>query len=135
MPRQTQYIVVSGSREWTDFDFIRARLQMLESPGRVRVGYDPVRSYPKGADEMVWRACRKIGIDCDCFPADWEAHGKKAGVLRNEEMFIQEPKPVHFIAFWVGNSPGTRDAVRRAYQNDVPWIEIHRRPSVVSPPY
>lgn len=128
MGRPTQHIVISGSREWTDYSFILHRVQMLEHPARVRCGYDPINKTPRGADQLVVKACRSANIRCDCFPADWLHRGRVAGFERNEEMFA-DGKVDHFIAFWIGNSRGTRDAVRRAYQHDVPWIEIHRRPA------
>lgn len=126
--KRSHLIVISGSREWTDYPFILTRLQMLEHPARVFVGYDPEKRLPKGVDQMVYKACNAIGIEVECFPAEWSRYGSRAGVLRNEKM-LEHPEVEHFVAFWVGNSPGTRDAVRRAYQHEVPWIEIHRRPA------
>jgi hypothetical protein len=122
---RTEFVVVSGSRDWTDYSFVHGRLQMLRGNEHVRVG-----DCPTGVDRFVKKACRGIGIPCEVFEADWKTHGKAAGPIRNEAMFVDpEDRILHFIAFWIGNSAGTRDAVRRAWKHDIPWIEIHRRPT------
>lgn len=45
------------------------------------------------------------------FPADWNAHGKAAGPIRNQQM-AQEADVL--IAFWDGKSRGTKDMIEKA---------------------
>lgn len=44
------------------------------------------------------------------FPANWEAHGRKAGPLRNSEMAAYADA---LIYFWDGKSRGTADMVKK----------------------
>ena len=65
----------------------------------------------RGIDQMgkLWADARKIPVKE--FPADWDGLGKKAGVLRNEEM-AKYAKCL--IAFWDYESSGTNDMIQRA---------------------
>jgi hypothetical protein len=45
------------------------------------------------------------------FPANWDRHGKAAGGIRNTAMANYG---THLIAFWDGESPGTRDMIAKA---------------------
>jgi hypothetical protein len=47
------------------------------------------------------------------FPADWGTFGKRAGPIRNKQM-LEEGKPDLVIAFWDGNSPGTKNMIDQA---------------------
>ena len=56
-------------------------------------------------------------------PAQWDRHGKRAGLIRNEEMLATCPAlDCGYLAIWDGNSTGTahmrglmQNAVRTAY--------------------
>ena len=53
------------------------------------------------------------------FPADWDKHGKRAGILRNEEMAKHSEA---LIAVWDGVSRGTEHMIRCAKEHN---LEIH----------
>lgn len=53
------------------------------------------------------------------FPADWRAHGRSAGPIRNQRM-VDEGKPDLVVAFPGGR--GTADMVRRAEAAGVPVL-------------
>lgn len=55
------------------------------------------------------------------YPADWETHGKKAGILRNVRM-LEEGKPDLVVAFPGGR--GTAHMVKIAKEAGVPVIEV-----------
>lgn len=67
-----------------------------------------------GVDELAEQWARARGIPVLEFKADWAAHGRAAGPLRNREMGkIAESG----IGIWDGRSPGTWDmmeVLRRA---------------------
>jgi hypothetical protein len=48
---------------------------------------------------------------CTVFPADWETHGKRAGVIRNKQMADYADA---LIAIWDGKSPGTKNMIEEA---------------------
>jgi hypothetical protein len=71
-----------------------------------------------GADSTAARVCEDMGINTRAFPADWDTHGKSAGVKRNVEMI--EEKPDLVVAFWDGKSRGTRHTIGLAFNAKIP---------------
>ena len=68
---------------------------------------------------MDWAVCN--WTDYEGFPADWDKHGKKAGVLRNIQM-LEEGKPDLVVAFPGGR--GTAHMVQIAKAAGVEVIEV-----------
>ena len=65
----------------------------------------------RGADFMARKFAEWSKIPTKTFPADWDAHGKAAGHIRNKQM-LDEGKPDLVVAFPGGR--GTADMVRQA---------------------
>jgi len=63
-------------------------------------------------------------------PADWAAHGRAAGPMRNESM-VAEAAAAGLelcLAFWDGHSPGTRDCLTRVAKRGIPvYVVSYRR--------
>lgn len=68
---------------------------------------------PTGLDKCVREWCPEARV----FEADWEAHGKAAGPIRNRKM-VQAADLL--VAFWDGKSQGTLSAIREAARAGVP---------------
>jgi hypothetical protein len=66
----------------------------------------------KGADTLGKQYALLNNIPVKLFPADWDTHGKKAGILRNQEMI--DAGATHLVAFWDQKSRGTADMIKRA---------------------
>ena len=64
-----------------------------------------------GADMHGERWAKTFGKKLTRFTADWEAHGKNAGPLRNEKMAQYADA---LILVWDGRSRGSADMLRRA---------------------
>jgi len=65
----------------------------------------------KGVDRMGETWALQNGVPIKFFPvtsADWEQHGKKAGMLRNEKMADYADA---LIAIWDGQSKGTKHMI------------------------
>ena len=68
-------------------------------------------------------SCNEPAIERVACPADWDRHGKRAGLIRNEEMLATCPAlDCAYLAIWDGKSTGTahmrglmQNAVRTAY--------------------
>lgn len=85
----------------------------------------------KGADRMARDFANANDIRCEQYDADWKAHGKAAGHIRNQQM-LDEGKPDVVIAFPGG--AGTADMVKRARAAGVEVIEIAaQQPSQSAP--
>ncbi len=65
----------------------------------------------RGADALADQWAVSNWQECEAYPADWDAYGKRAGGIRNQLM-LDEGKPDIVVAFPGG--AGTRDMVRRA---------------------
>jgi hypothetical protein len=51
-------------------------------------------------------------------PAKWRQFGVRAGFVRNQEMLNEKPEAV--LAFWDGESRGTKDMIERADRASIP---------------
>lgn len=105
-------VIVCGSRAWTNREQIAERLSEL--PGTSTI----VHGAAKGADRIAAQEGQKLGLLIEEHPADWQTHGKRAGVIRNEEMAKLGADLC--LAFWDGRSRGTSDMVDRAERHGIP---------------
>lgn len=62
----------------------------------------------RGADQLGERWAQAMEIPIERYPAQWDLHGKSAGYKRNE---LMASKAEQLIAFWDGNSRGTKHMV------------------------
>jgi len=70
----------------------------------------------KGADVMAGDWASSFGIPVEEYSADWDAYGKAAGPVRNQQM-LTEGKPDVVLAFPtvdLSTSKGTRSMVTKA---------------------
>jgi hypothetical protein len=102
-------LLVCGGRDFTDQALFDAWLNTWLDV----IGADAIlviHGGSPGADEMAGAWAQAHGATCEVFPADWDAHGKAAGPIRNQQML--ERKPDIVLAFPGGK--GTADMVARA---------------------
>jgi hypothetical protein len=83
----TLRILVTGSRVWTDREAIRSALARAgreagAHPQQVTV----VHGGARGADQLAGEVAARFGCTVEIHPADWDAHGRAAGPLRNAAM-------------------------------------------------
>lgn len=108
-------IMLTGSRQWGNFDKFKAVVGCLRADAVKIVG-----DCPTGLDSMV----REFLTPVEVFRADWNTHGKSAGPLRNQAMVDSGADLC--IAFIRADQAcrGTRDAMARARRAGVPVLEI-----------
>lgn len=111
-------VLVCGSRSWTDHRAIGARLAKLADGTRILHGG------ARGVDTLAGQFANALGFPVSVYFADWEMHGKAAGLIRNQKM-LDEGRPCLVIAFWDGTSRGTKDMIARAEKAGV-LVEVHR---------
>jgi hypothetical protein len=101
-------LLVCGGRDFSDTE---SAYKVLDAMHRA-LGIDVlIEGNARGADRIAGYWARRNGVANLKFPADWGAHGKAAGPIRNQQM-LDEGKPTHILAFPGGR--GTADMVRRA---------------------
>lgn len=100
--------IIAGSRDFVDYEVAKAHLDRLFSR---RSPYQIVSGGARGADALGERYAKEHDILLRVYPADWELHGKAAGLIRNREMAMNAEA---LVAFWDGESPGTRHMIDTA---------------------
>lgn len=121
LPRR---ILVCGGRTFADARLLAVTLlRVTAEPGetRARAGTVIIHGDARGADRLAAMWGLKQELPVEAYPADWTAHGRKAGPLRNHRMLI-EGRPDLVVAFPGGR--GTADMVARARKAGVPVQEI-----------
>lgn len=115
-------VVVCGGRDFTDYAFAEFCLNWILLK-KIEEGYDivVVSGCARGADRIGewWAMCH--GFEVDKHPADWDVYGKRAGYMRNVEM-VDSCDGV--VAFWDGESKGTKHTIEYAKQKGVPCIVV-----------
>ena len=65
----------------------------------------------RGADRLGEKYARKNKITLEKYPAEWNKHGKAAGMIRNREMASVADA---LVALWDGKSRGTLNMIKTA---------------------
>lgn len=114
-------LLVCGSREITDYDFVYNYIKRL-CTGRV---IDCIISgMARGVDTYAAEYAQNNGLKLLEFPItkeDWNLHGKKAGYLRNKKQ-RDEGNPTHVLAFLHKDFPcnGTKSMIKLAQEKNIP---------------
>ncbi len=109
-------VIIAGSRD-IRVDYCLDALDMLFRRERhVLRPTEIVSGGARGPDTAGEMWAKRNGIPVTPFIPAWERHGKKAGILRNEEMarYAAEQPGGTLIAFWDGESPGTKNMIENA---------------------
>lgn len=107
-------VLVTASRTWPQPVIIVTALDaLLADHLRLVVIHG---ACPKGGDMVahnwIWTRRREGNlVDEIARPADWERHGRRAGMLRNLAM-VTGDKPDAGLAFIHNDSPGTKGCIR-----------------------
>jgi len=111
-------VLVCGGRDYDDQAMLFGMLDMEAERNGI---YEIIQGGADGADRLARLWCHSRQCRYQNFPADWKAHGKAAGPIRNQRM-IDEASPSKVFAFAGGR--GTADMVRRAKKAGLPVIEV-----------
>ena len=109
-------IVVTGSRNWTDREFILSALKTLAVEPPVLFIHGACR----GVDLLAASCANDLGWTVKPVRADWSRFGLAAGPIRNVEML--EEKPDIVVAFHddIGSSSGTANCIKEAKARNIP---------------
>lgn len=111
-------ILITGDRNWTDYDYIYNVLSSYTQPVLV------IHGGCRGADLLSDKAAKKLGFNVESRLANWSKYGYKPGPIRNIEMielsssYIGKAQTVQVIAFHdnIENSKGTKHCMEKAKQ-------------------
>jgi len=110
-------VAIIGSRDFDDFAIIYKSVRKLQA----KYGTDLmlVSGGATGADSIAEAAASYFHVPIEVLPADWEGQGKAAGPIRNTKVVHRADQVIAF--FSPGRrSPGTTDAVKKAYAANKP---------------
>lgn len=111
-------VLVCGSRDFSDSDHLAHILDRVLAKHPALV---VVEGCANGADRMAEQWAQRNGIHVEHFPALWNAHGRRAGYVRNMAMAASKPDGV--IAFFrdpADPSRGTAMMCRIAREAGIP---------------
>lgn len=112
-------VLVCGGRDYADRDRLFSELDRLlanKLPDVVVIHGDA-----PGADTLAKEYALARGLEHLPFPADWRAHGRAAGPMRNSRM-LAEGRPDACVAFPGGS--GTADMAGKAKAAGLPVRRI-----------
>ena len=121
-------VLVSGSRAFPSPDLVKHRIRTALTPGdRLMHGC------ARGVDTRAEEAARAVGATILRRPADWDRYGKRAGMIRNADMFNEARRAGDFriLIFWDGISLGTKNMIDRCVAAGLPH-EVIRSDSASS---
>lgn len=99
-------IIIAGSRDITDYRTVKAAIYRAWNEwGRPDV-VEIVSGGARGVDAVGEEVARSEHLPVKRFPADWNAHGRAAGPIRNRQMAEYADAAV---LVWDGRSPGTKN--------------------------
>lgn len=99
-------LALVGSRQFPDEQLVRNWVQALPKGTVVVSG-----GCPDSPDAWAEDEARKLGLEVKIWPADWNKHGKAAGMIRNKDVVADSDR---VDAFWDGESKGTASTIRLA---------------------
>lgn len=110
-------VCVTGGRSFVCYDMVCRALGKLNCLYPISL---LIEGGATGADRLCRRWAKECGVRFHTEPADWDAHGRAAGPIRNRKM-LDTFKPSVLIAFPGGS--GTTDCQRAASDRGI--ITIH----------
>lgn len=118
-------VLVTGSRNYDDKSNLFDALADQYEPGMI-----VVHGGARGADTLAGEWVKKMQtlgyqVVAEVHPADWDRHGKSAGVIRNQDM-VDAGADV-CLAFPEGESRGTRHCMKAAKKAGIPVINFAER--------
>lgn len=112
-------VIVAGSRSFSDRLLMYDKLDYyLQKQDNVLI----IHGGANGTDKCAVMYAKERGIKTKVFLPDWDKYGKKAGILRNIEMFkyASQFQNRGCVVFWDGKSKGTKNGIELAEKYNVP---------------
>lgn len=113
----TYKVIIAGGRCFRDLKMLtKVANHMLSNKGQ---NVTIVSGTANGADRLGEVYAYSKGFGVHRMPADWNQHGRMAGIIRNEEMaeFCDAA-----IIFWNGTSSGTKNMIENMEKIGKPHI-------------
>ena len=108
-------VIIAGCRDFNDYELLKEKCDyFLQDEKKEDVVI--ISGHASGADALGERYAQERGFQLETYPADWKAHGRAAGLIRNAKM----ASVAHaLIAFWDGKSRGTKNMIDTAGKHNL----------------
>lgn len=110
-------VIVAGSRTFNDYNQLSEVLDKIIAEDEY---IEFVSGGARGADSLCEQYAKEHGFKISIFPAEWDTYGRSAGMRRNADMakYAAECNGM-LIAFWDGQSRGTKGMIDLAYKYNI----------------
>jgi hypothetical protein len=106
-------VIIAGGRDFSNFRLLcKVCMHMLKN----KINVEIVSGAANGADKLGEKFAKFMGYEVKQFPANWDVYGKRAGLVRNEEMAQYADS---LIAFWDESSKGTKHMIDLAEKRNL----------------
>ena len=115
-------VIIAGGRDFNDYEYMSIKLNELFKDQNVfnNKAIKVISGMATGADTLGIRYADDHKLTKILFPANWNGYPRIAGFLRNNDMLSIA---THLIAFWDGESSGTKHMIEIAQEKGIPtWI-------------
>ena len=108
-------VIIAGCRDFNDYELLKEKCDyFLQDEKKEDVVI--ISGHASGADALGERYAQERGFQLETYPADWKAHGRAAGSIRNARMASAANA---LIAFWDGKSRGTKNMIETATKHNL----------------
>lgn len=122
MRNMENWVVIAGSRSFegaTAWRFMKMKLDFLLGSIVKDNNCVLISGGARGADSLARHYAEKNSIPLVTLTANWDVHGKVAGLMRNTDMI---KIATHAVVFRVGMSSGSSDTVRKSAESGLKTI-------------
>ena len=113
-------VIIAGCRDFNDYELLKEKCDyFLQDEKKEDVVI--ISGHSSGADALGERYAQERGFQLETFPADWKAHGRAAGPIRNARMASAANA---LIAFWDGKSRGTKNMIETAKNHNLKVVVV-----------
>ena len=113
-------VIIAGCRDFNDYELLKEKCDyFLQDEKKEDVVI--ISGHASGADALGERYAQERGFQLETFPADWKAHGRAAGPIRNARMASAANA---LIAFWDGKSRGTKNMIEIAKNHNLKVVVV-----------
>ena len=115
-------LIVAGGRDFKDAELLSRTINDMATRIYADKAISIVTGMAQGADLLAYYFAVKHNVVTYKFPADWNKHGKSAGMIRNKEMGDFSDG---LLAFWDQKSRGTRQMIEYMQSLNKPAHIVH----------
>lgn len=113
-------VIIAGCRDFADYELLKEKCDFYLQNNK-KEDIVIVTGHAPGADALGERYAQERGFLLETYPADWKAHGRAAGPLRNARMASAANS---LIAFWDGKSRGTKNMIETAKNHNLKVVVV-----------